>query len=514
MSGKPIDIYARESDETGSRSLEGQITDCRAVLADRRLPEGEVLREPGRSAWNPKVKRPKWDILMERLESGKSGGVIVYDIERFARRPVDGERLIAAAESGLTVLDSESEYDLTTANGKKQFRDALNAAAYYSDRLSARVRRGKRIKAMAGEPGGRVTAGRGPFGFAPDGVTPDPVTAPELREMTARFLSGESQNKILGDLNARGVPTGTGGRWTRAGLRQVLTRPVNAGLVEHRGVIVGKVAVYCVNCGRSVERDGDGWKHTRDDKRKPCTDLAVLPEFAGGYVPVISEEDFGRVLATYAGTRTGRQPSEGYIASGFAVCGRCGHRLHGRPRRNMAPYRDGEPRREYLCNKTAGGCGRIAIDQRALDAAATELVVAILSDPRHAAQVEEAARQAAGKAVELDAQIADAEALATRLADRLGRGEITLDRYDAATAPLDARLGKLRAERAALGEGIPAEGVPSGSEQEWRERWDTGEVGEKRALLRMALRGRKIAVGPADPSARTNVAGRLDLITP
>ena len=345
-------------------------------------------------------------------------------------------------------------------------------------------------------------------------MTPDPVTAPELREMTARFLSGESQNKILADLNARGVPTGTGGRWTRAGLRQVLTRPVNAGLVEHCGVIVGKVAVYCVNCGRSVRREGDGWEHTRTDKRKPCTDLAVREEFRDGYVPVIDPEDFGRVLAMYAGTRTGRQPSEGYIASGFVVCGRCGHRLHGRPRRNMAPYRDGEPRREYLCNKTAGGCGRVAIDQRALDAAAKELVIAILSDPRHAAQVEQAAAEVRDKAAELDAKIADAEELAGKLADRLGRGEISLDRYDAATAPLDRRLAALRDERAELPEGTPEPGVPAGSEAEWLARWDAGEVGEKRALLRLALRGRKIAVGPADMSDRRNVAGRLDLITP
>ena len=39
---------------------------------------------------------------------------------RFARRPADGERLIAAAERGLTILDDGSEYDLTTASGQKE----------------------------------------------------------------------------------------------------------------------------------------------------------------------------------------------------------------------------------------------------------------------------------------------------------------------------------------------------------------------------------------------------------
>ena len=86
--------------------------------------EGKVLVDPGRSAWNPAVKRPAWDELMDRLERGVSGGMIVFDLERFTRQPKDGERMIELAAAGLMVLDSESEYDLTTPNGKKAFRDA------------------------------------------------------------------------------------------------------------------------------------------------------------------------------------------------------------------------------------------------------------------------------------------------------------------------------------------------------------------------------------------------------
>ena len=80
--------------------------------------------------------------------------MIVFDLERFSRQPKDGERMIDLAARGLLVLDSESEYDLTTPNGKKAFRNAMNAAAYYSDRLSTRVQRGLRLKAMAGDPNG------------------------------------------------------------------------------------------------------------------------------------------------------------------------------------------------------------------------------------------------------------------------------------------------------------------------------------------------------------------------
>src|ERR1700722_1275071 len=110
---KPVDIYARVSmvKRKANRDLpvQGQVAVCRLRLADLGLMEGEVLVDPGRSAWNPAVKRPAWDELMDRLERGVSGGVIVFDLERFTRQPKDGERMIELAASGLLVLDSESE---------------------------------------------------------------------------------------------------------------------------------------------------------------------------------------------------------------------------------------------------------------------------------------------------------------------------------------------------------------------------------------------------------------------
>jgi len=69
--------------------------------------------------------------------------------------------------------------------------------------------------------------------------------------------------------------------------------------------------------------------------------------------------------------------------------------------------------------------GTVFIDQRALDAAAGELAVAILSDPRHASQVEAATARHEEEAAALDSLIAEAEQTALALAGRLGRGERT-----------------------------------------------------------------------------------------
>jgi site-specific DNA recombinase len=467
----PVDIYARLSrkGDKEQRSTSGQVGACRAVLAERGLAAGEVFVDDGKSAWNPRVERKDWDRLMARLESGASAGVIVFDLERFSRQPAEGERLIAAAERGMMVLDSDAEFDLTSASGKKSFRDAMAAAAYYSDRLSDRVKRGKRAKAMLGQVDAAGWQDR-PFGWEPDGITQRPAEVAILREAAARFLAGESQDKIVDDFNARGITTSQGKPWRRTGLREVLQRERNRGNLEHRGAIV-----------------------------------AQLPG-----EPVIESGTFDRIAAKYAARRPGRPFTRTYLCSGAAVCAACRHPLATRPVPRRRPYGDGQVARQYWCKKYTGGCGTVHVDQRDLDAAARELAIAILSDPRHAAQVEAAAARHQEEATALDSMIADAEQTALAMADRLGRGEKTLAEYDAVMGPLDTRLAGLRAKREALN-GAPGPVPAAQSRAGWAARWTNATHDERRALLRMALRGRVLVIGPADPADRADVTRRLTL---
>jgi hypothetical protein len=132
-----IDIYARVSRlrDADKTTTTAQVSECRSVLGERGLPTGKVHVDDGKSAWNPDVHRPGWEALMGRLESGQAGGMIVYDMERFTRQMEEGMRLMKLAERGLLVLDSDAEFDLTTATGKKNFWEAIVAANYYSNRL-------------------------------------------------------------------------------------------------------------------------------------------------------------------------------------------------------------------------------------------------------------------------------------------------------------------------------------------------------------------------------------------
>jgi DNA invertase Pin-like site-specific DNA recombinase len=482
---KPYDIYARVSrvasknKKKNEPSTGGQVAICRLRLADLDLPEGKVLVDPGRSAWDPTVKRPAWDELMDRLERGVSGGFIVFDLERFTRQLTDGERMIELAACGLGVLDSESEYDLTTPNGKKAFRDAINAAAYYSDRLSTRARRGKRLKAMSGEPN---TTTR-PFGFEDDFVTVREAEAEIIRDLTRRFLAGETQHALVRDLNARGILSSKGNPWTVRSLQLLLLRERN--------------------CGRILYTDTE----------------ANVKSIAGRLLgePIVTEDDFDRVCAMYAARRRSEPRSEIYLCTGIAFCGRpgCGKPLTGHPGAALKTYEDGSVRREYRCGPSSnGGCAKISVDQRGLDEVAGAIAVAILSDSRHAGAIESAIRELESEAARLDLAIAEAERVAEALADRLGRGELTLSRYDIASRPLEERIAKLKAEREALGDPAPG-ALRQPSREYWQRRWDEADTAEKRELLKMALRGRRLVVDPASlkRAERSDVTRRVRIVS-
>ena len=278
---KPYDIYARvsrvKSKKKNEPSTGGQVAICRLRLAELDLPEGKVLVDPGRSAWDPAVKRPAWDELMDRLERGVSGGFIVFDLERFTRQPKDGERMIELAARGLGVLDSESEYDLTTPNGKKAFRDAINAAAYYSDRLSSRARRGKRLKALSGEPN---TTTR-PFGFEDDFVTVREAEAEIIRELTRRFLA---ENR-----STRWYVTSTHAAFSAARASLGLSDPCRILLRER-------------NCGRILYTDTE-------------TNVKSIAGHLPGK-PIITEDDFDQVCAIYAARRGAVRPRRSTCARG------------------------------------------------------------------------------------------------------------------------------------------------------------------------------------------------------
>ncbi len=127
-------------------------------------------------------------------------------------------------------------------------------------------------------------------------------------------------------------------------------------------------------------------------------------------------------------------------------------------------------------------------------------MVRILSDPRHTEALEAAAKATEDKRRPLRAELTDCEHLADELSGRLGRREITLQRYDVAMTPLDKRIAELRAELAVLDStptAIADPAIEAATREEWTARWNAATVAERRNLIRQALANRRIVIAPA-----------------
>lgn len=465
--GRPIDIYARVSalhakDKT---TTTGQVAVCRRSLADRGLAIGETFIDDGKSAWDPKVYRPGWQAVMGRIESGQSGGVIVYDLERFARKVADGERLVEAAERGLMVLDSEQSYDLRNPGDKKNFRNAIASAEYYSDLLSARAQRGKAAKAAEGKVDSRRS-----FGFEGDGITLKADEVEIIRDWARRLLAGETQESLIEEANARGIPSVRGATWGYTTFRQIMSRPRNIGLIVHKGEVV-----------------------------------------AGARLPgeqILPDGTYKRLIALYEARKPGRPPSSRYLLTSLAYCS-CGARLSGRTVHKT-------DRRQYWCrtgytNHTPGP--HSLVDASRLDMWAAEFTVRTLADPDRAeavAAAEELNRQELNtlseeaSAIEITlGHLSEKLAAGLPAAVKAGRADRVMRRHDAICGPLEARLAEIAASLEALeAEPIP---VPKGQRTIPRDaqrylmvldEWDSGTPESRRAMVIRALGGARLVVGP------------------
>jgi S-DNA-T family DNA segregation ATPase FtsK/SpoIIIE len=178
-----------------------------------------------------------------------------------------------------------------------------------------------------------------------------------------------------------------------------------------------------------------------------------------GVEPVVSREEWERLLAIFAGRRRGRPPGLGtYVLSGLVRCARCGNPLYGAVRPNMKPYQDGSARREYRCRTSADSpraCGRNLIDFRIAEEAVGEAVKARLGDPRRADRIARHLAAVRAERDEISAEIAaleesavvDAWGFTARVALRRGQTVSTvIDRIPAIESGLATRPGAVRIE--------------------------------------------------------------------
>src|SRR5215212_2356049 len=182
--------------------------------------------------------RPGYRALLEDLGQGRADAVLVWHTDRLHRRPVELEHYIDVCDPRgvITQTVKAGPLDLATPSGRMVARMLGSAGRYEVEHMIERQQAAKLQAAAAG----RWKGGRRPFGYESDGVTIRESEAAEIRKATDDLLAGMSLHAIARDWNARDVTTSAGGRWRPSEVRKLLARPRNAGLMEHRGEVVGE----------------------------------------------------------------------------------------------------------------------------------------------------------------------------------------------------------------------------------------------------------------------------------
>lgn len=425
-------IYVRISqDRTGQALGVGrQEKACRQTAEERDWPVVKVYVDNDVSASTGKV-RPRYKEMLADLNAGVINAVVVWDLDRLTRRPIEIEEFINLADERKVALASvDRDVDLSTDNGRLFARIKGAVARAEVERKSERTKAANLQAAEQGRPPG----GTRPFGFSPDKVTPLQPEAKALAQATRDVLAGESLHEIARSWNERGLLTTTGKTWIATTVRQVLLRPRNAGLREHRGEIIGKAA----------------WK------------------------PLVPEETWRALVTLLADpsrrTAPGNKPR--WLLSGIARCGYDGCDLTMRIASNNE--RNGARRLVYRCRSG----GHLARQAAETDAFIEAVVVERLSRPDAVSLL----------VVETDVDIAalheEARVLRARqeaLALEAAAGELTVAQMRVVNRSLSTRVADVEAQIAsasqtsALAELVGHDDVQA--------RWNALSITRKRAIV-------------------------------
>lgn len=181
--------------------------------------------------------RPDYQRLLADARAGGFDVILAYTSGRLTRRPRENEDLIELAEQHGIRFEyvSSPSFDLNTSAGRRVARILAANDAGESEDIAERVSRQKDQAAADGHWKG----GRRPYGYEADGVTVREAEARMVREGTDAVLAGASLRGLAAEWNGLGLVTSTGRAWRQDTVRKLLIRPRNAGLMEHRGEVVG-----------------------------------------------------------------------------------------------------------------------------------------------------------------------------------------------------------------------------------------------------------------------------------
>ena len=187
-------IYARKSSESEDRqvlSIDSQTAELRDVARKLNLNVIEPAYKESQSAKEP--GRPKFDELMQRVLAGEAQGIICWKLDRLARNPIDGGKVIwAIKQSGIDIVTPSQTFNQQNENTLLMYME-FGVAQKFVDDLSKNVKRGLNTKAEKGWLPSGAKAGYMNDKYAEKGsktILPDPDRFPLISKAWDAMLTG------------------------------------------------------------------------------------------------------------------------------------------------------------------------------------------------------------------------------------------------------------------------------------------------------------------------------------
>lgn len=470
-------IYVRISQDREGAGLgvARQEQDCRELAKRLGWDVVDVYSDNDMSAYSGKPRR-NYQRLMGDVRTGRISSIIAWHTDRLHRHPRELEEFISLLEAHRVQVHTvkAGELDLSTPSGRMVARQLGAVARYESEHKSERVRRKLEEKAKAGEiiVGGhrafgytRIYAGTGPGRK----IVRDELNAEEaavIRECVRRVLAGASLRSVTRWLNEdRKIPTSTGKPWSQASLRTTLRAGRLAGLVEHRGQLVGDAE----------------WE------------------------PVISRAEHERVRAVLDGHHRFGHTVRRHYLTGLVFCSDCAE--HDGPAMQVSRHRDNWT---YQCPpKSLGGCRGRAINVPQLEKMLRKYVIARASDPAILRELAQAEHRTDTRAEALMAQVEADERRLAQLAPQLSDGDDDVDLLEVVAAVRRIRR-RIRDTRAEIGELLGMSPSISALLPDLADRWDEIDLEARRAVTEVFVE--RVLIAPAVPGRNFFDPARVDVV--
>lgn len=291
--------------------------------------------------------RPGYQLMLRDLKKIKPAYVAVWKNDRLARDRAElllVKQAIRSVGARLHYIEGISPTDSPDSVLMEGVADAF--AEYYSLQLSANIRRGQRYNAERA-----LSNGHKIFGFTVDAdkrYIPDPETAPIVEQIFDDYAHGVSMQKICDRLNAQGVRTTRGYRFTPKNLNKLLKNRAYIGEYSYG-------------------------EHLIEDGMPRLVDDEVFEEVQRRFA--INKRRGAKTKAELAAQG---EDAPDYWLTGRAYCLTCGGPMEG----VSGTSKTGKTYRYYYClNQRKKQCPAKTVRKDEIEARVEEIVASFLAEP-------------------------------------------------------------------------------------------------------------------------------------